>query len=110
MEKEKCKTLIELFQNIFKLPPSLVIEDELGCTVSTEIKHKNTKITLEVSELNEEEFENTTLKLPVEFHELKLKNGASHYIIAFYLKDNLQDLQDLQDDAVGKYVIRIYLD
>jgi hypothetical protein len=97
--QKKYKNLINLFQNIFKLPPSLVIEDELGCTVSTVIKHKNTKITLEVSELNEEEFENTTLKLPVEFHELKLKNGTSHYIISFFFQND-----------TAKYVVRVYLE
>jgi len=100
MKKEKCKALIEMFQKIFKLLPSLVIEDEFGCIASTEIKHKNTKIVLEVSELIEEEAETPTQIPSVEFHELKLKDGTSHYIITFYLANN----------AIGKYAVRIYIE
>jgi hypothetical protein len=101
MEEEKCKNLVNLFQTIFKFPPSLVIEDEFGCIVSAEIKHKNTKIVFEISELNEEEgFKDTMQKLPIEFHELKLKDGTFHYIVAFYL----------QDDVERKYVVRIYIE
>ena len=101
MKEEKCQNLVKLFQNIFKFSPSLVIEDELGCTVSAEIKHKNAKIVFEISELNEEEgFKDTIQKLPIEFHELKLKNGTSHYIISFYL----------QNDVVGRYTVRIYIE
>ena len=99
MEKEKCETLIEMFQNIFKLPPSMIIEDEFGCIASAEIQHKNVKIILEVSELNEEEIETSSAQ-NIEFHELKLKNGTSHYIISFYL----------QNDVVGKYTVRIYIE
>jgi hypothetical protein len=103
MEKEKCKALIEMFQNIFKLAPSLIIEDEFGCTVSAELQHKNTKIVLEISELpNEEKKESeASPQIPtVEFHKLKLKNGTSHYIISFYL----------YNDVVGKYAVRIYIE
>jgi hypothetical protein len=99
--KKKCKNLVNLFQNIFKFSPSLVIEDEFGCIVSGEIKYKDTKIIFEVSELNEEEeFKDAIQKLPVEFHELKLKNGTSHYIIAFYLQDNV----------VGRWAVRVYIE
>jgi hypothetical protein len=97
--QKNYKNLVNLFQNIFKFSPSLVIKDELGCTVSTVIKHKNTKITLEISELNEEEVEGTTPKFPVEFHELKLKNGTSHYIISFFLQND-----------TARYVVRVYLE
>jgi hypothetical protein len=100
MKEEKCKNLVNLFQKIFKCSPSLVIEDEFGCTASTEIKHKNTKITFEISELIEEEAKTPTQIPSVEFHELKLKNGTSHYIITFYL----------QDDAAGKCAVRIYIE
>jgi hypothetical protein len=103
MEKEKCEALIEMFQNIFKLPPSLIIEDEFGCTASAEFQHKNTKIILEISDLpNEEkkEFETSPQTPTIEFHKLKLKNGTFHYIISFYL----------QNDVVGKYVVRIYIE
>jgi hypothetical protein len=101
MEKEKCEALIEMFQNVFKLPPSLVIEDEFGCTASTEIQHKNTKIILEISELPDEEKLETSTQIPcIDFHELKLKNGTSHYIISFYL----------QNEIVGKCAVRIYIE
>jgi hypothetical protein len=101
MNEEKCKNLVNLFQSIFKAPPSLVIEDDFGYIALTEIKHKNAKIVFEISELNEEgEFKDTTQKLPIEFHELKLKNGTSHYIIAFYLQNNV----------VGRYAVRIYIE
>jgi hypothetical protein len=100
MKKEKCQNLVSLFQNIFKFFPSLVIEDVFGCIVSGEIKHKNAKIVFEISELNEKEFEDTPQKSPVEFHELKLKNGTSHYILAFYL----------QDDVVGRWAVRVYIE
>ena len=100
MKEEKCQNLVNLFQNIFKFPPSLVIEDEFGCIALTEIKHKNAKIVFEISEFDEEELKNTQQKVPIEFHELKLKNGTSHYIVAFYL----------QDDVVGKYAIRVIVE
>jgi hypothetical protein len=97
MEKEKCKALIEVFQNIFKHDPSLIIEDEFGCTASAEFQHKNTKIILEISELPNED----SPQIPtVEFHKLKLKNDTFHYIISFYL----------QNDVVGKYAVRIYIE
>jgi hypothetical protein len=104
MNEEKCKNLVNLFQNIFKSPPSLVIEDDFGYLALTEIKHKSTKIVFEISELNEElneeEFKDTPQKLPIEFHEIKLKDGTSHYIVAFYLRD----------DVMGKYIVRIYIE
>jgi hypothetical protein len=101
MKEEKCKNLINLFQNIFKFSPSLVIEDEFGYIVSAKIKHKNAKIVFEISELNEEEESKDTLqKLPIEFYELKLKNGTSHYIVAFYF----------QDDVVGRCAVRVYIE
>jgi hypothetical protein len=101
MEEEKCQNLVNLFQSIFKFFPSLVFEDEFGCIVSREIKHKNVKIVFEISEVNEEEeFKDTIQKFPIEFHELKLKNGTSHYIIAFYF----------QDDVVGRCAVRIYIE
>jgi hypothetical protein len=100
MKKEKCKALIEMFQKTFKLLPSLVIEDEFGCTASASIKHKNAKITLEVSELIEEEAETPTQIPSVEFHELRVKDGTSHYIITFYL----------ENDAAGKCAVRVYIE
>ena len=107
MKEEKCQNLVKLFQNIFKFFPSSVIEDDFGYLALTEIKHKNVKIVFEISELNEEEEfkdtiqnKDTIQKLPIEFHELKLKNGTSHYIISFYL----------QNDVVGRYTVRIYIE
>ena len=99
MKEEKCKNLVNLFQNIFKRPPVSIDEDEFGCTASTVIKHKNAKIILELSELLEgEEVEKP--EQPVEFHELKLKNGTSNYIISFYL----------QDKTGKEYTVRIYIE